>query len=365
MHTKGIGLNGAQTSHYLDHLATICFIMEVPLLVVEASDALLMRTYYPYTQCLYTEYAHLSLEELVASYDVFYRSDLSDRDLFHQKYGLLEQKYRKKVRQVHCPHGFSDKSFYLKECAREDIALIYGQNMLDMLHREGVFKELYSYVVVGNYRYTYFLQNRIFYDTLIEQKVLKKFDQQRPIILYAPTWLDAQHSTSFFDATSHLIKNLPEKYNLIIKLHPRLELDAPAECYALMGKYEGKKNILFLSEFPLVYPLLAHTDIYIGDTSSLGYDFLVFDRPLFFLNQDPTTQNEKNNLLFHCGIEIFPSEYPRIYEIIENSLTTDSLYFKAIRKETYQYTFGQEKSFPTMAAEITSAILHPQPITIK
>ncbi len=350
MRKAGIGLNGSQTIHYLDHLAVICSIMEVPLLVVDELDFTLASRYYPGLQLFYKDYTQLSIDELIAEYDVFYRSDLSDREEFHQKYRSIEEKYQKSIRQVHCPHGFSDKAHYLKQCAREDILLLYGQNMWDMLVANGVEKEVHSVVTVGNYRYTYFQQHNSFYQSLMQEELLNRFSRAQPIILYAPTWMDAENASSFFDAAEQLLKNLPEDYNLVVKLHPRLELDDPVTCYKIIGKYEQKSNIVFLKDFPLVYPLLACTDIYLGDVSAIGYDFLLFNKPMFFL-----TQGYPARYLFRCGTHVQPEEYSQIYQIIDQALPEDQKKFGLVKKSIYNYSFGEEKKFAQIQQEILQA----------
>lgn len=355
---KGVGLNPLAQIHYTDHLAVVCILMGIPLLFIDEHDYALGSKYYPGLNACLQEYQEFNPEWLIQNYDVLFMSDLWDRNTFHEKYGPLEKKYRKTLRHVHCPHGFSDKGFYLKKCANEDITLIYGDNMLDQLKHQGVFENLHEYVITGNYRFTYFKQHQKFYDDLITQEILSRFAKKQRIILYAPTWLDLEESTTFFDAYAYLMDNLPEDFNMIVKLHPRLELDDMAMYYHILGKYEKKSNILFLKDFPLVYPLLAHSDLYIGDMSSIGYDFLAFNRPMFFLNkQKRDSKNDRGLYLFRCGIEIRPDAYPLIYRFIETNLPTDHERFSSIRQKVYQYTFGMEKPFEEIKKDIVHAYL--------
>ncbi|MCE5316134.1 MAG: hypothetical protein LLG04_02055, partial [Parachlamydia sp.] len=257
MYLNGVGLNPQSQIHYTDHLAVVCILMDIPLLFIDELDYSLGQKYYPGLKALKEEYNAFNPEYLIFQYDVLFLSDLWDRQTFHERFGPLEKKYKKTLRHVHCPHGYSDKAFYLKKCAQEDILLVYGQNMLDMLKRTGVFEQLHRTVITGNYRYTYFKLQRAFYDDLMAKEILSRFAKPQPLILYAPTWLDLIESTTFFDAYSQILDNLPADYNMIIKLHPRLELDDTAQYYHIVGKYESRPNILFLKDFPLIYPLLA------------------------------------------------------------------------------------------------------------
>jgi CDP-glycerol glycerophosphotransferase (TagB/SpsB family) len=355
---KGVGINPSSQIHYTDHLAVICILMDIPLLFLDPLDYQLGSRFYPGLKSLEMAYEEFSPEYLVENYDVLFMSDLWDQKTFNERFGPLEAEYGKVMRHVHVPHGYSDKAFYLKKCANEDITLIYGQNMIDMLKLNKVFEQIKGrYVISGNYRYTYFKQHQTFYDEVMRTEVLNHFEKpSQPFILYAPTWLDLEESTSFFEAYNGILGQLPKEYNLIVKLHPRLELDDTALYYHIVGQYEHQPNILFLKDFPLVYPLLSHAHIYLGDMSSVGYDFLPFNRPMFFLNQQKRNPALDRGLyLFRCGVEIMPEQYDKIYSIIEKSLPNDSEQFSQIRSQVYDYTFGEERPFDAIKADIIAA----------
>ena len=357
---KGAGFNPQSQIHYTDHLAVVCILMDIPLVFIDPLDYALGMRYYPGLNSILLDYQDMSPDYLISNFDVLFMSDLWDKNTFHEKFAPLEEKYNKILRQVHCPHGFSDKGFYLKKCANEDIALLYGQNMIDQLKHYKVFKKLSHYVTTGNYRYTFFKQHQKFYDEIIEKEVLSRFAKKQQVILYAPTWMDLEESTTFFDAFADVLGNLPDHYNMIVKLHPRLELDDAANYYHIVGKFENKPNVIFLKDFPLVYPLLAYTDIYLGDMSSIGYDFLAFNKPMFFLNKqkrDPKT--DRGLYLFRCGVDIKPDAYPLLYKFIESRLEDDQENFANIRKEVYEYTFGKERTFAEIKADIMTAYNEP------
>jgi hypothetical protein len=355
-----VGINPQSQVHYIDHLAVICILMDIPLIFTDPIDQELGIQYYPGLNSKLLEYKEMTPEYLMTNYEVLFMTDLWDKYTFHEKFGPFEKKHQKILRHVHCPHGFSDKGFYLKKVADEDIALLYGQNMIDQLKHHHVFANLGNYVITGNYRYSFFKQHRSFYDEIVEKEVFSKFSKKQSVILYAPTWLDLEESTTFFDAYSYILGNLPDNYNLIVKLHPRLELDDTVNYYQIVGKYEKKPNIIFLKDFPLVYPLLAHTDIYLGDTSSVGYDFLPFNKPMFFLNkQKRDSKTDRSVYLFRCGIDIKPDAYPLLYQFIAANLEDDQIRFSQIREEVYKYTFGSEKSITEIKSDIIAAYNQP------
>ena len=140
---------------------------------------------------------------------------------------------------------------------------------------------------------TFYQKYQSFYDALVPKK---------PFLLYAPTWQDSEQSTSYFDALPHLLA-LPETLTLVIKPHPHLPL-VPID----------RPNTRLLIDFPPIYPLLNNLDAYIGDMSSIGYDCLAFDKPMFFLNQN----DRKGLYLFNCGVEIKKSQYAEIASLLQN-----------------------------------------------
>lgn len=348
---KGVGLNPLSYWHHNDHLGVVCVIMGIPLLLTDKELFELTCALYPGLTVEYIDWEELTPDYLADNYDVFFRCDMWDRKSFHEKFAELEKKYGKKIRSVHCPHGFSDKSFWLKKVAEEDITLIYGQNMLDMLEREKVRRRLNDYLITGNYRFTYYKKHQEHFDSFVKNEITVRFPTGNKTLLYAPTWNDEESSSSFFAAADALMKHLPNELNLIIKLHPQIEQNDLIGLQRIIGKYESKPNILFLEHFPLVYPLLACSDLYIGDASSIGYDYLAFDRPMLFLNQRQLSENDPRAYLFRCGETLLPQDYSKVHQTIENLLKNPAKHSR-VRKEVYDYTFGPEKPFKTLFDEM-------------
>ncbi len=349
--SKGIALNPISQSQFLDHLAPASILLGIPHLFFEFSEEERARHYYPGLKTLLLPFEEFSPEWVIANFDYSVLSDQWHRNTFKKKYELLSMKYGKKLRNVHCPHGFSDKGFYLKECAFEDICMVYGQHMLDLFDHWGVKEQLKDYLIVGNYRYSYWRAHKDFYQELLALEFAGKLDPNKKTILYAPTCIDREHSTTFFEVSETLFKELPSDYNLIVKPHPRLEHDDPASYHSLVLRYESKPNILILTDFPLIYPLLSIVDLYLGDMSSIGYDFLAFDKPLIFLNS-----LRKQAYLHQCGVVLPPEEYGQIFHVIDQSLEQEQASLSEKRKEVYDYTFGKEVPFQEVRKALESLI---------
>lgn len=350
---KILALNPLSAVHYLDHLGVIAAIMGIPFLMTDPEQFKLARHYYPNLEARLEEKERVNAESIVSQYDTLFLSDYYADTPIGDYFRAAEVTYRKKLRIVHCPHGFSDKSYYLYRCAYEEMSLIYGQHMLDLFYEKNLTLKANSFVITGNYRYCYFKEYREFYRKIIENEILDHFTKQQPLILYAPTWNDSSGLTTFFSAITTILDRLPDEYNIIVKLHPNLERHHISLVYQIITAYEHKHNVLFLSRYPIVYPILQHCDIYLGDFSAVGYDFLAFNKPLFFLQERPP---DLMPYLHRCGHIINASEYHQLYDLIEKNLPFDQERFEKIRLETYHYTFGEEKSFLELKNEI-SAIL--------
>lgn len=335
--------------HHLDHLAGICILMHIPLIVTDEEIDTLAKKYYPQLELLYYTYSEVS-QKVAENYDILFSA--LPRILIEEIFFLPQRLLNKKLHSIWCPHGNSDKGHktpFMEGLDKEEIALVYGQKMKDFLQLKGAFDQLKAWVFIGNLRFTFYKKEKSFYQELLAKTL--KVEPTKKIIIYAPTWEDSENSSSFFSATPLLIDNLPKDYSLIIKLHPHL-LENPKTEH-LMLKYESHPRVQFIKHFPPVYPLLDKCDIYIGDMSSVGYDFLSFDKPMFFLNETGRdAQSDPGLYLYRCGVEIPLTRYDDIYKLIELRIPTDKEDFSKIRKEVYKNTFGEEKKWESLYQEI-------------
>ncbi len=130
---------------------------------------------------------------------------------------------------------------------------------------------------------------------------------------------------------------LPSHCNLLVKWHPNTYRQHEVKLEQIIGKYADRKNIVFLSDFPPIYPLLEVCDGYIGDMSSIGYDFLKFQRPMFFFNtQNRSEKTDPSLYLYRCGREILPEQFSSIF------LSDEDQKLNEIQKETYDYAFDSD-----------------------
>lgn len=329
---------------HLDHLGILSALLKIPLIVSEEKLLRLCQQFYPDIDVSYRGLEDLSLNHLAHHYDVifetakFWAAELTP---------LLALHSSKKMRFVFCPHGNSDKGHTLYNHVDQDLSLVYGEHLYDLLKQNGAADKITHLIRTGNYRYPYYRRYCAFYDMLAQEIVFSRFHRVQPILLYAPTWEDKENPTSFFSATEVLIEQLSSNYNLLIKLHPFLMEDHPARTLQMMLRYENHPSALFLTDFPPIYPLLARCAAYIGDYSSIGYDFLAFDKPLYFLNPKKTANG---SALHSTGLEIPNGE--NVNYFLEKTLKDNSISFAEQRKKIYLYAFGEEKEPEHIKSEI-------------
>lgn len=349
------GLIYGPASHYIDHLAPLCDLLDIPLFVTEEEEESLTRTFYPPVEVQRVDAIRLP-DFFTQEIDIAFVC--TPRALFDEIFFFPQKLRGKRVHTIWCPHGNSDKghlSFFMEGLKHEEAALVYGEKMIDFLKQKNAFAQLKRYVVTGNFRKDYYLRHKTFYDKVVQERFLKKLPPAEKTVLYAPTWNDKESSSSFAAAIEPLIEQLPPHWNLLIKLHPNLLMGNEARIQKLIDKHQERDRALFITDFPPVFPLLSACDLYIGDLSSIGYDFLGFDKPMFFLNQQKRDPKVDAGLyLYQCGTQILPEDYEKIYEIIQKALPKDHVSFSEARKKVHAYTFGPRKSEKTLKEEIES-----------
>lgn len=335
---KAAGLIYGPLEHHLDHLAPFCSLMQIPLVLTEEELSEKARLYYPELEVLHWGCLEAPFK-VVESFDTLFYS--TPRILFDEVFFIAEASLRKKIKTVWLPHGNSDKghaSYFMEGLKDEQTLLVYGQKMIDFVHQKKVFQKC---IKIGNFRLEYYHRHKHFYDSWIQKLQLPS----QKVILYAPTWQDGENSSSFYDAVPHLIDQLPADHFLLIKLHPNLEKDI--RCQQLMLQNDHS-NVRFLSDFTPIYPILDKVDLYLGDMSSVGYDFLAFNRPMFFFNPTQREHSDPGLYLHRCG-RTFP-HYSQIFDTIQQEGQQSHL--TGVREETYAYTFGEKKPWVQIKTEI-------------
>lgn len=340
---------------HLDHLGPLAALLQIPLIVSDEDTFSAAKKYYPMVSTIHKGFTELSLEYLSFHFDtLIHTGKFWSRELDFLFTTLCD----KKMKLVYCPHGNSDKSHAfdnLHRNGKKDLLLAYGDHMIDLLKSTGGDERIETIQKIGNYRSLFYREHQPFYDDLAQKEVFSQLDPSNTTILYAPTWATDENPTSFFLFCDKLIAGLRDPFNLLIKLHPFLEECYPGETWHLIGKHEGKKNVLFLREFPPIYPLLNRCGIYLGDFSSIGYDFLYFDKPLFFFSLESKSSTWKGNYLHQSGILIPNDPTISIIDFIEQNWKTSTVEFRQKGKRSIPMPLARVRE----EAESTNSLILP------
>ncbi len=355
---------------FIDHVIPIAAILDIPLITKEPSIAFTYKKYYPPFKCELKEW---SLHSLIENYSTIFYGFSLETTSFKQiiqtakKNHPHESIWHLPTQFIYHLHGCSDKGYRSDwfdpkgHLLDVDKVLVYGKRMQDLLEDKNVHQHT-KLEWIGNYRYSYYLEHRDFFDSMIQKEVFKKFKKKQTTILYAPTWNDKEDSSSLFKAYGDILSNLPSSYNLILKLHPNLSVARkdydPKTLYELLTPYAKKGNVLILPLLPNIYPILSHIDIYLGDHSSVGYDALAFNTPLFFINHHKRSYlTDKSAYLLRCGTNIYPEDLKNIYSIIDKEIPLDHQKYDLVKQETYSYAFGETLPYSQLKEHFKNLIL--------
>ena len=317
------GVNTGTEFHLLDHIAPLSAILKMPLIVTEEKNYALAKKYYPQVETRFIPDLEFNLSYLAKNFDALFEC----RYWYPHLKTLFQTLYGKSMRLVFCPHGQSDKGYQhptLAPYADQDAVLLYGDLLIEMLKELQVYPSIQNACVTGNYRAYFYEKQGAFYKPFIDALNLEK---KNKTLLYAPTWKDSDRSTSFFEKGRQVIDTLPKDWNLIVRVHPLLEQRDPGRYYSIAALVDKKPNARLIGEFPPVYPMLQKVDAYLGDASSVGYDFLYFQKPMFLFPDD------RKKRLTTCA-KIIDSK-KEIYSQLDLSNP-----YKEKQKALYQYAFG-------------------------
>jgi len=348
---RAIGISTGPTTH-LDHLGVLCALFHIPLIVTDEAAYETAQRFYPQLDAHFCSWNELSLSALAEHADVLFGCGKFWAESLLPSFECV---CRKKMRFVFCPHGNSDKGRSLQPGERrpqQDIALIYGDHMYELLKNSGALDSIGHVVPTGNYRYRFYLEHRAFYDQLAEKTLFCHLPQDKKTLLYAPTWPDKENPSPVFELCAQLIEQLSSSFTLLIKLHPLLEEFYPGQTHHLLGRYNGYPGVHFIGDFPAIYPLLQRCDGYIGDFSSIGYDFLLFNRPLYFL---PPLHNDPSfspGPLFTCGLSITREKLTRLADYLQATWIENQQRFQIARQDLYDHAFGAQRDYTVLKNQI-------------
>lgn len=368
MSNKGCGLLETPYNFFIDHLAPLCALLEIPLISSNPQTKFLYQNYYPEVDFRLKKWSMAYLVEQFDNVLYSFVPEPSFKTILkeEQKKNPQDPLWKKKTRFIYHFHGCSDKGYHSKWIDSDghindvDLLLLYGQRMKDLLKDKNLIDKPRSILEVGNYRLAYYLKHKRFFDQKVHADIFSKFKRDLPVLFYAPTWQDHENSCSFFQLSTRLIQDLSKEFNILMKLHPNMTLKTsqydPTNALKVIQDYACLENVLVLPFYPLIYPLIEYSSFYLGDFSSVGYDVLAFNKPMFFLNVNDRPLNDKGSHLFQCGTVLNTSNINSLKDLLSSSLKKPQNPFIEIQNKTYHYAFGNTLSYSELKKKINKFI---------
>ncbi len=123
-------------------------------------------------------------------------------------------------------------------------------------------------------------------DTLLDRSLANNIEQDKRIILYAPTYRERSQDTKLFlVALQELVDLLENNENFVLVVKPHLAFVTETRL-DLKEFAQGKKNTIFVDGREDIYPWVARADYLVTDYSSVYYDFLITKKPIVFFRPD-------------------------------------------------------------------------------
>ena len=127
-------------------------------------------------------------------------------------------------------------------------------------------------------------------------------DNNSYIVLYAPTFRSNGRTDVYMFDTESIIKDLRKKYNkdvvVLIRLHPNIAYKDDIFKYS--------ENIINASQYPDISELLITADMLISDYSSVIFDMILLNKPIFLFTKDLNEYQNGNHLFEHIRELPFP-----------------------------------------------------------
>jgi CDP-Glycerol:Poly(glycerophosphate) glycerophosphotransferase len=195
-------------------------------------------------------------------------------------------------------HGMSDKSFtYERDFSDYLLCLCVGQRQVDRLLQYPPNRGLHI-ALVGYPKF----------DSVPE--VSRLFENNKKTLIYCPTWRKGGlSSVERFLEHREIVEQIAQDYNLIVKPHPNI-FNPHREYFdpAIVERLEQLEQIagVRLIRSGNVMPWFAQSDLFVGDISASGYEWLYFSRPMAFLNPQPGVLQPSQDInaltyLWQCG----------------------------------------------------------------
>lgn len=232
-------------------------------------------------------------------------------------------------------HGTSDKPYNVdRRLEQYALVLLPGRKLRDDLAARGLLQRL-RVEIVG-----YSKLDRVFNGQLSREVELGRLrlDPSKPSVLYAPTWRDSYGNSSIARFCREIIAGVPDSVNLIIKLHPNTK-KYDHKYYPLIASLASNRpNVRLIDYAPDIIPVMAASDLLVGDVSSVTHEYLAFNRPMVFLDSIYRLGGRRATWVWRAGKVV--REKGVAWQAIMESLAHPEKN-RSVREELFRYIFHE------------------------
>lgn len=187
--------------------------------------------------------------------------------------------------------------------------------------------------------------------------------QYHKVILYAPTWRRTVPKTMLFpfpDFNAQALADFVDKHNVLLLLRPHIQdlkdNDACIEVTKKLCSLTPNIRLATIHEFIEANFLLPYVDALISDYSSIYHDFLLLDRPIYFVPYDLDSFDQVNGFKYPYR-ENLPgpilSSHDQMLAAFNDLISGNDQYFGHRSKlSTMIYTFPDGNSCERLAKEL-------------
>jgi hypothetical protein len=254
--------------------------------------------------------------------------DLDSYDLVITPSFLRAEERTVKTQAVQIFHGMSDKNFtYERDFSDYLLCLCVGQRQVDRLLQASC-NENMKWKLIGYPKFDH------------PPTLPLLFENDKKTLIYCPTWRKENISSiEIFLSHPEVIEQLTEEYNLIVKPHPNIfNRDRQFYDQQIVDCLHQLPNIRLIQSGN-VMPWYAQADLFIGDISAAGYEWLYYNKPMVFLNPQPGVLQPSTNVasmtyLWQCGDVC--DEISQLKQYVDQSFVGDR--HQAMRESLLHYS---------------------------
>ncbi len=256
------------------------------------------------------------------------QSNLDTYDLVLTPSFLRAEERTNRTKAVQIFHGMSDKPFtYERNFSNYLCCLCVGQRQVDRLLQNPQNKSM-KWTTIGYPKFDH------------PPTLPPLFENNKKTIIYAPTWRKENISSiEIFIDHPEVIEQLSQDYNVMVKPHPNIfNPDRPFYEKSIVDRLYALSGVkLILSGN--VMPWFAQSDLFIGDISASGYEWLYYNKPAIFLNPQPGVLKASLDIssmtyLWQCGTVC--DDMRDLKNVVDESLKRDP--HREIREKLLHYS---------------------------